>query len=158
MVLFPNALSISFIATPSNLHHRLLCSVPAFFPFSHSCSVLVSLAAASCPFLFLSMQRSLVSHLFPALSTRSFMLPRSYIPLIPFSITFAFLFHFFLIQNALLITPPPPHVTLPPSLSVIPWGKWLSAMWCLGLSNGIILYIQAPRHPLKANRIIEIGP
>lgn len=29
MVLFPNALSISFTATLSNLHHRLLSSVPA---------------------------------------------------------------------------------------------------------------------------------
>lgn len=32
MVLFSNALSISFTATPSNLHHRLLSGVPPFLP------------------------------------------------------------------------------------------------------------------------------
>lgn len=78
MVLFPNALSISSSATLSNLHHRLLSSLPAF-PFTPSCNVLSSLlaaaaAAASCPFLFPTTQ---LAHFIPALSTHSFMLPPS---------------------------------------------------------------------------------
>lgn len=61
MVLFPNALYLplfpSFTATPSNLHHRLLCGVAAS-PLLVS-SWLLLLPPTSCPFLILSSSLSL---------------------------------------------------------------------------------------------------
>ena len=70
-----------------------------------------------CRFLPLSISihaaKPSISHFVPALSALSFILPPSYLPLIPFSITFPFPFHFFLIQPTLAISSPPPHLSLP---------------------------------------------
>lgn len=159
MVLFPNALSISFTATLSNLHHLLLSRVRAFYPAPPPyCLVLrpLAVAAASWPFLFRSLcSRALCLTSSLLLQPFSLMLLPTRVPLVPFSITLTFLFHFFLPSS-----PPPPSPSHPFSHSP----RCVTECRSPGPSNGIILYIRAAAsvrltcHSLKVNLITEIAP
>lgn len=141
MVLFANALFISF----SQPHHYIVI-VPFYVPLQPSsfrpCNVLVSSSAgvASRSFLFAKHAAKLSLH--PSSFNLCFYaFAPSHLPLIPFSITFTSLFHFFLIPSPVPIAASPSHI--PPILFIRHSLRCVTECWCPDLSNGIILCVRA---------------